>query len=118
MLIWHSSRPKFSPKTLYNNFENRVQKYVDISSKTISLQCSWFQKLCDENFHKWKVIRSHLINKYFGKLFTFHSCLFFDCKLLIKFSEFYKNIFFQSSSSVFAFFQNTFLRYVKFSMVQ
>ena len=63
MLIWHSSRSKFSPKTLYNNFENRVQKYVDISSKTISLQCYWFQKLCDENFHKWKVIRSHLINK-------------------------------------------------------
>ena len=39
---------------------------VDISSKIISLQCSWLQKLCDGNFHEWKIVPSHLINKYFG----------------------------------------------------
>ena len=39
--IWHSSRPKFSHKTLCNNFENGGLKHVDISSKIISLQCSW-----------------------------------------------------------------------------
>ena len=58
--IWHSSRPKISHKTLCNNFEI-------LSSKIISLQCSWLRKLCDENFHEWKIIPSHLINKYFGK---------------------------------------------------
>ena len=65
--IWHSSRPKSSHKTLCNNFENGGLKHVDISSKIISLQCSWLQKLCDENFHEWKIIPSHLISKYFGK---------------------------------------------------
>ena len=93
--IWHSSRPKISHKTLCNNFENGGLKHVDISSKIISLQCSWLRKLCDENFLEWKTIPSHLISKYFGKSFKFHSCLSFDRKLLIKFPKFYKNIFFQ-----------------------
>ena len=65
--IWHSSRPKISHKILCNNFENGGLKHVDISSKIISLQCSWLRKLCDENLHEWKIIPSHLINKYFGK---------------------------------------------------
>ena len=101
--IWHSSHPKISRKTLYNNFENSGLKHVDISSKIISLQCSWLRKLCDENFHEWKIIPSHLINKYFGKSFKFHSCLSFDRKLLIKFPKFYKNILIQCSSSFSAF---------------
>ena len=94
---WHSSRPKISHKTLCNNFENVGLNYVDISSKIISLQCSWLRKLCDENFHKWKIIPSHLINKYFGKSFKFHLYLSFDRKLLIKFPKFP-----WSSSSFFA----------------
>ena len=97
--IWHSSRPKISHKILCNNFENGGLKHVDISSKIISLQCSWLRKLCDENFHEWKIIPSHLISKYFGKSFKFHSCLSFDRKLLIKFPKFYNNILFQWSSS-------------------
>ena len=60
MFIWHSSRPKISHKTLCNNFET-------LSSKIISLQCSWLRKLCDENFHEWKIIPSDLRSKYFGK---------------------------------------------------
>ena len=59
-------------------------------------------KLYDKNFNEWKIIPSHLINKYFGKLFKFHLCLSFDRKLLIKISEFYRNILFQWSSSLFA----------------
>ena len=100
--IWHSSRPEISHKTLCNNFENGGLKHVDISSTIISLQCSWLRKIFDENFHEWKIIPSHLINKYFGKSFKFHSCLLFDCKLLIKFPKFYKNILFEWSSSFFA----------------
>ena len=61
--IWYSSRPKISHKTLCNNFENGGLKHVDISSKIISLQCSWLRKLCDGNFYEWKIIPSHLISK-------------------------------------------------------
>ena len=75
-------------KTLCNNFENGGLKHVDTSSKIISLQCSGLGKLCDENFHEWKIITSRLINKYFGKSFKFYSCLSFDRKLLIKFPSF------------------------------
>ena len=73
---------------------------VDISSKIISLRCSWPQKLCDKNFHEWKIIISHLINKYFGKSFKFHSRLSFYRKLLIKFPKFYKNTLFQWRNSL------------------
>ena len=93
--IWQSSRPNISHKTFCNNFLNGGLKHVDISSNIISLQCSWLRKLCDDDFHEKKIIRSHLINKYFGKSLKFYSCLSFDCKLLIKLPKFYKNILFQ-----------------------
>ena len=86
-----------SHKTLCNNFQNGGVKYVDTSSKFISLQCSWLQKLCDKNFHEWKIIRPHLLNKYFRKSLKFHLCHSFDHELVIKFPEFYKNILFQWS---------------------
>ena len=87
-------------KTLCNNFKNCRLKHVNMSSKIISLQCSWFQKFYDENFHERKIILSHLMNKYFWKPYKFHSWLSFDCKLLIKFPGFYKTILFQWSSSL------------------
>ena len=59
-------------------------------------------KTYDENFHEWKIIPSHCINKYFGKSLKFLTCLSFDHKLLIKFPKFYKNILFQWSNSFFA----------------
>ena len=101
--IWHSSSPKISHSALCNNFENGGLKHVNTSSKIISWQCSWLRKLYDENFHEWKIISSHLINKYFGKLFKFHSALSFDRKLLIKFIKSYKKSLFQWNSSLFTF---------------
>ena len=90
---WHFSHPKISHKTLCNKFENGELKHVDISPKIISLRCPLLRKLNDENFHEWKIIPSHLINKYFGKSFKFYSCLSFDCKLLFKFPKFRKKHF-------------------------
>ena len=120
MFTLHSSRPKISHKTQCNDFENDGLKHVDISSKIISLSCSWLRKLCDENIHEWKIIPSHLINKNFGKLFKFYSYVCSDRKLLVKFPEFYKNILFQWSSSFFIF-PNYLLVFcqqgIKFSMV-
>ena len=90
-LIWHSSRPKISHKTLYKNIENSGVKHDSISLKIISLQCYWFRKFCNEHFHEWKIITSHLINKYFEKSLKLHSSFYFDRKSLIKFPEFYRN---------------------------
>ena len=42
----------FCHKTLCNNIENGGLKHVNIPSKVISLHCSWFRKLCDENCHE------------------------------------------------------------------
>ena len=102
--IWHSSSPKISHSALCNNFENGGLKHVNTSSKIISWQCSWLRKLYDENFHEWKIIPSHLINKYFTKSYKFHF-IYFSHKLLIKFPECYRNILIQWSRSLFASFE-------------
>ena len=72
------------------------------NNRNIRAVSCWIQ-LCDENTHEWKIIPSHLIKKYFGKSFKFHSCLSFDRKLLIKFPKFHKNILFHWISSLSAF---------------
>ena len=92
----HSSRLKNSHNTLSSNFENGRLKHVGISLKNISLQCSWLRKLCDENFHEWKIIPSQLINKYFGKSFKFYAYL------SSPFPKFCRNILFQWRYSLFA----------------
>ena len=74
-------------------FETGCLKDVIINLKVISLQCSWFQKLYDENFHEWKVILLYLICNTIGQNFKFHSNLSYDTKLLTSFLVFYKNIF-------------------------
>ena len=38
--IWHCSHPNISHKTLCSNFENGGLKHVNISSKSLNLQCS------------------------------------------------------------------------------
>ena len=92
-ILWQNSRPKIKHKTLSNTFETGGLKNVDINLKVISLQCSWVKKLCDENFHEWKIIPLHLIRITFGQNFKFHSNLSYDTKLLTSFPVFYKNIF-------------------------
>ena len=62
---------------------------MDISSKISDLQCSWFKKLYDQNFHEWKLIPIHFINNAFGKNFIFHSNLSFKTSVLQQFLTFY-----------------------------
>ena len=114
--IWHSSRPNICHKTLCNNFENDGLKHIDISSKIITLQCSWLRKLFDENSHEWKIIPSHLINKYFGKSFKYHSYLSFDRKLFVTFPKFSKTSYFNGVAPSLLF-PNYCLAYVKFCIV-
>ena len=54
------ARLNISHKTLCNKFENGELKHVELSSKIISLQRSRLRELCDEDFHEWKRISSHL----------------------------------------------------------
>ena len=50
------------------------------------------KKLYDDCFHEWKIIPLHLLNKYFGHSFKFHSNLYFESKLLKDFPSFYKQM--------------------------
>ena len=90
--IWHDSSPKIKHETLRMEFKAGGLKSVDIRFKFVSLQCSWVKKLYDDCFHEWKIIPLHLLNKYFGPSFKFHSNLHFESKLLKDFPSFYKLI--------------------------
>ena len=90
--IWHDSSPKIKHETLRMEFKAGGLKSVDIRFKFVSLQCSWVKKLYDDCFHEWKIIPLHLLNKYFGPSFKFHSNLHFESKLLKDFPSFYKQI--------------------------
>ena len=46
--IWKNKNPKIKHTTLCNNYDNGGLKNIDISSKIISLQCSWIKKLYDK----------------------------------------------------------------------
>ena len=80
--IWHDSSPRIKHQTLRIVFKAGDLKIADIRSKFVSLQCSWVKNLCDDCFHEWKIIPLHLLNKYFGPSFKFHSNLHFECKRL------------------------------------
>ena len=64
--IWKNSNPKIKYSTLCSIYEKGGLKNVDITSKIISLQCSWIKRLFDKSAHCWKVIPLHLIKTYLG----------------------------------------------------
>ena len=90
--IWYDSSPNIKHETLRIEVKVRGLKGVDIRFKFVSLQCSWVKKLYDDCFHEWKIIPLHLLNKYFGPSFKFHSNLFFESKLLKDFPSFYQQM--------------------------
>ena len=91
--LWSNSKPKIKHVVLTQDFKYGGLKSVDVPLKIISLQCSWIKRLFDDNYHEWKVIPSHLTNKYLGKDFKFHSNLSFKKSLLNYFPCFYREIF-------------------------
>ena len=46
------------------------------------------KKLYDDSFREWKTIHLHLLGKYFGFSFKFHSNLHFESKVLENFPSF------------------------------
>ena len=79
--IWHDSSPKIKHETLRMKFKAGGLKSVDIRFQFVSRQCSWVKNYGD-CFHEWKIIPLHLLKKYFGSSFKFHSNLHFESKLL------------------------------------
>ena len=74
--LWKNSSPKIKYETLCNDYKGGGLKNIDISSKSISLQCSRIRRLYDNSSHEWKLIPLFLIKKSFGSSFKFHSTYF------------------------------------------
>ena len=49
-------KAKIKYSTLYNGYENRGLKHVDLRNKITSIQFSWVKRLFEDDFHDWKVI--------------------------------------------------------------
>ena len=93
IFIWQNKKPKIKHETLRMDFKNGGLKNVDIKYKIASLQCSWIQRLYDDNNHDWKIIPKYFISTFFGKKFIFHSNLNFSQELIKSFPPFYRSIF-------------------------
>ena len=74
--LWKNSSPKIKYETLCNDYKGGGLKNIDISSKSISLQCSRIRRLYDNSSHEWNLIPLFLIKKSFGSSFKFHSTYF------------------------------------------
>ena len=56
------------------------------------------QKLCDENFHEWKIISSHLITKFLGKSGKFHYATILIANYILNFLSLTKTFCFNGVS--------------------
>ena len=56
------------------------------------MQCSWVERLFQDNFHDWKIILFS-IGKRLGKNFKFHNNIDISNYILSKFPNFYQDFF-------------------------
>ena len=91
--IWKGKKLKIKHSTLCNEYENGTLKNVDVFTKVVILQCSWINKLFDNNFHQWKVIQLYLCYWYLMRNFKFHSNLEISRSVLWAFLNFIKSYF-------------------------
>ena len=71
-----------------NDYKDGGSKSVDI----VQWQCSWIQKLYNDNFHEWKIIALRYINRYWGKHLRFHCNLNISPNVLYNFPSYCKNM--------------------------
>ena len=90
--LWGNKKAKIKQNTLRNDYKDGGLKSVDIEHKIASLKCSWVKQLYTENFHEWKIIPLHYINKLLGKNVKFHSNFNIPKNTLSYFSSVYKDI--------------------------
>ena len=84
--------PKIRHSALSNSYEDDGLKDVDVFTIVINLQCSWIERLYDENFHEWKIIPSYIIKKIFRENFIFHPCFEPSTSSLKTVSNFYEEM--------------------------
>ena len=75
-------------------------KNFDISAKIVSLQCFWIRRLYDNCFHKWKLIKLHLITMSFRSNFRLGSNIFLKKASLKKLLPFCRDIFINQKAHV------------------
>ena len=90
---WQGKKAKIKYSTLCNGYEKGGIKNVDFRNKIKSMQCSWVNRLSEDDFHDWKVIPRFLIGKHLGKNFKFHDNIDINNGILSKFLSFYQDIF-------------------------
>ena len=91
--LWDNKKPKIKKETLCSDFKDGGLKSVNILHKIASLKCSWIKRLCDDNFHEWKVIPKYYINKALGYNIKFHSNMLLPDNVLNLLPSFYKGLF-------------------------
>ena len=57
------------------------------------MQCSWVQRLLEDDFHDWEIILLFLIDKDLGKNFKIHNNLDICNDILSKYPSFYQDFF-------------------------
>ena len=92
-MIWKNKNPKIKHITLCNSYDNGGLNNIHISSKIITLQCSWIKKLYDKTTPSGKVIPLHLIKTNLEINFKFHSNLDISVQKLKNFPNYCKTIF-------------------------
>ena len=69
--IWKGKKTKIKHSSLIEDFASGGYKDIDIDSKIKSLHLMWVKRLCDNNFHPWKIIPLGLLAS-FGGTTIFH----------------------------------------------
>ena len=69
--IWKGKKTKIKHSSLIGDFASGGYKDIDIDSKIKSLHLMWVKRLCDKNFHPWKIIPLGLLAS-FGGTSIFH----------------------------------------------
>ena len=89
--IWNGKKSKIKHSTLINDYLSGGLRDVDIRSKIKALQLSWVKRLCDDNFHPWKIIPNHLLSR-LSKMKVFFPNLAINLESLQSVSSFYYSI--------------------------
>ena len=79
--IWHGLSSKIKHETLRMKFRAGGLKMLIYVLDLLVFSVLGLKKLCDDYYHEWKIIHLHLLNKFFGLNFKFHSNLHFTSQL-------------------------------------
>ena len=69
--IWKGKKTKIKYSSLIGDFASGGYKDIDIGSKIKFLHIMWVKRLCDNNFHPWKIIPLGFLAS-FGGTSIFH----------------------------------------------